>query len=134
MPPDLEGLEGFTCSKEWIAEEGHAALHLKHMGLQVLATPYMLLYGEVTARECLDQHLPAGMASVGVEALVRHLAPIPVGSRVMIEARIISVDGKGVSIVIRVKRHDGTLAGEIYHVRRIVRLEELKKRIKQPHS
>ncbi|WP_256205089.1 thioesterase family protein [Aeropyrum camini] len=122
----LDGLEGIFCEREWVVEEGHAAAHLRSRGLEVLATPYMLLYGEVTARECLDRRLPEDIVSVGVEALVRHLAPVPVGGRVLVNARIVGVAGRSVSVLVRVTRDDGVIAGEIYHVRRVVSLEDLK--------
>ncbi len=65
-------------------------------GAQVLSTPHLLGYLEMTARNLLKERLEAGQDSVGSEVQFRHLAATPVGMQVRLEAEVIAVDGRRV--------------------------------------
>jgi predicted thioesterase len=87
-------------------EEEHTASHVGSGSLRVLATPWMIAYMERAARDFLSELLPEGYTSVGVRVDVRHLAPSPVGSRVRVNVRVLSLDGWRVNF--SVEAWDGT--------------------------
>ena len=51
-------------------------------GLEVLGTPYMMGLMECAAMWCVQNELPEGKGTVGVEIASSHLAPTPVGMKV----------------------------------------------------
>ena len=65
---------------------------------------------------------------MGVEALIKHLAPAMVGSKLAIVAELVSARGRRAVFLGRVLRNDGVLVSEVYHERRVVRLEDLIER------
>jgi predicted thioesterase len=73
-----------------------AVQFLEAEGAQVLSTPHLLGYLEMTARNLLKERLEAGQDSVGSEVQFRHLAATPVGMQVRLEAEVIAVDGRRV--------------------------------------
>ena len=50
-------------------------------GLEVLGTPYMMGLMECAAMWCVQNELPEGKGTVGVDIASSHLAPTPVGHR-----------------------------------------------------
>ena len=60
----------------------------------VYATPAMIGLMEGAAVEAVAAQLPAGMATVGTELKVRHMAATPVGLNVRATAELIEVDGR----------------------------------------
>ncbi len=67
-------------------------------GENVMSTPSMILEMEETCRLLLkEQAIPeAEWDSVGTIVDIRHLAATPVGAKVFLKARVISVDGRRV--------------------------------------
>ena len=65
-------------------------------GAQVLSTPHLIMFLEMTVRNLLKQHVEAGQDSVGSEVQFRHLAATPVGMQVRSLAEVIAVDGRRV--------------------------------------
>ncbi len=67
-------------------------------GENVMSTPSMILEMEETCRLLLkEQAIPeAEWDSVGTIVDIRHLAATPVGAKVSLKARVISVDGRRV--------------------------------------
>ena len=51
-------------------------------GLEVLGTPYMMALMECAAMWCVQNELPEGKGTVGVEIASSHLAPTPVGMKI----------------------------------------------------
>jgi predicted thioesterase len=65
--------------------------------------------------------------TAGTEVSIRHLAPTPVGRKVVATARVVEVEGR--SVVFAVEAHDGEREiGEGTHRRRAVNLEAFAKR------
>jgi fluoroacetyl-CoA thioesterase len=89
-------LPGMSMEETFPVEEQHTAMHVGSGSLRVLATPWMIAFMERVARKFMGEHLPTGYSSVGVRVDVRHLAPSPVGSRVVARAVVISVQGSRV--------------------------------------
>src|ERR1700712_5189151 len=55
----------------------------------VYGTPFMILLMETASHNAVRAHLPEGYVSVGSHVDVRHLAPTPLGHRVVAKARVI---------------------------------------------
>jgi len=121
-------LPGYECVREWRVEEEHAAAHLKRLGVATLSTPSLLLMAEATVRACMDELLTDGYTTVGVEALVKHRRPAPVGSSVTVRGLLVSLDGARLGFHITVMR-GSTLIGEVYHERRIVEVKSFAEKL-----
>ena len=62
--------------------------------LLVYATPCMVALMEGAACEAIEQALPEGQTTVGMELNIQHLSATPVGHEVRAEATVTAVDGK----------------------------------------
>ncbi|MFN2291811.1 MAG: thioesterase family protein [Anaerolineae bacterium] len=110
-----------------VAEE-HTARHLGSGGVQVLATPQMVLLMERAGVAAVDHLLPDGHLTVGGHLDVRHLAPTPVGFEVRATADLVAVDARRLDF--RVEVHDGVeLVGTGSHQRFIVDLDRFGQRV-----
>ena len=67
-----------------------------HDEARVLATPWMIAYMEMTARNAIQPLLDENEDSVGTIVNVKHLAASPVGMSVRFSARVTGVDGRRV--------------------------------------
>jgi len=72
----------------------------------VLATPVMIMAMENAALEALKPYFDAGESAVGTRVDVAHLAPTPVGRRVVAHAEVTGSSGR--QIEFRVSALDGT--------------------------
>jgi predicted thioesterase len=72
----------------------------------VLATPVMIMAMENAALEALKPYFDAGESAVGTRVDVTHLAPTPVGRRIVAHAEVTASNGR--QIEFRVSALDGT--------------------------
>ena len=72
----------------------------------VLATPVMIMAMENAALEAIKPYFEAGESAVGTRVDVIHLAPTPVGRRIVAHAEVIGSNGRQVEF--RVSALDGT--------------------------
>lgn len=93
----------------------------------VYATPIMILYMEKASGDAIEQHLPEGYVSVGMEVNVRHLAATPVGRTVRTIARVIEVDPKSVLFAVEAWEGDRKI-GDGTHRRGVVNVAAFEKR------
>jgi fluoroacetyl-CoA thioesterase len=85
----------------------------------VYGTPFMILLMEVASGRAIKAHLPEGFVSVGTHVDVRHLAPTPLGRRVVAKSRVI--EKTRTSVLFAVEARDGErLIGEGKHRRGVV--------------
>lgn len=98
------GVELNAKSIEHIVIETDLATNWKN-DVPVLSTPVLLWLGEVAAMKVLEGAVPIENISVGVSHNVKHLAPTPVGFKLVITATPIEVSGRIISF--EVKAHDG---------------------------
>ncbi len=88
-------------------------------GKGVFATPAMIGLMEWASHECVDPLVPEGQTTVGYEVHVRHLAPAPPGSTVVVTSRLVEVNGN--KLAFEVACHLGDkLIGTGTHKRAIV--------------
>ncbi len=71
----------------------------------VYGTPFMILAMEIASGEAIKAHLPAGWATVGTAVNIRHIAPTPVGRKVVATARVTEIGARSISFA--VEAHDG---------------------------
>jgi predicted thioesterase len=125
------GLEtNLTLAKDFNVEAKHTADHIGSGSIQVLATPMMIAFMEITSLSLLDKYLPDGYSSVGSEVNVRHLAPSPLGSTIRVQAGITQIEGE--RILLDVKAWEGqTLVGIGSHTRHLIEVKRFMKRVKR---
>ena len=121
---------GLTGQLSLFVAEEHTAKHLGSGGVQVLATPQMILLMERASVAAVDPLLPEGYRTVGVALDVQHLAPTPVGFEVRATSELVEVDGR--RLTFRVQVHDGVeLVGQGTHRRAIVDVRQFGERVAQ---
>jgi fluoroacetyl-CoA thioesterase len=88
-------------------------------GMGTFATPAMIGLMEITSHRSLERLLPDGHTTVGYEVHVRHLAPAPPGSTIVVTTKLTEV--KGNKLYFDVACHQGEqLLGSGIHKRAIV--------------
>ena len=87
--------------------------------LLVYATPCMVALMEGAACEAIEQALPEGQTTVGMELNIQHTSATPVGLKVWAESEVTAVDGKRIEFKVTAGDEKG-LIGEGTHERFIV--------------
>ncbi len=83
------------------------------------STPAMIGLMEITSHRSVEPLLPDGHTTVGYEVHVRHLAPAPPGSTVVISTRLSDVKGNKLYFEVECRQGE-TLIGSGTHKRAIV--------------
>src|SRR5882724_10722260 len=100
IPTGVRGSVAMVVSPE------HLANRFKDATLPaVLATPVMIMAMENAALEAMKPYFEAGESAVGTRVYVSHLAPTPVGRRIVAHAEVTGSDGPQVAF--RVHAMDG---------------------------
>lgn len=126
----MEGIkEGMTCSKSFEVMEMQTAWAMGSGDLRVLATPALEAMMENVAMLAVGGSLPATHSTVGGFISVSHLAPTPVGGKVMVIARLSEVKGVKLSFEIEAKEGDICI-GKAEHTRFIVERDKFMSKIR----
>jgi predicted thioesterase len=113
---------------EFVVEPQHAIDFAEGGMPAVLSTPNLVGLLERTARMTLAPLLDANERTVGVEIELRHLAPTPVGQKVICTARVIHVDGR--EIAFHVEARDAVeIIARGSHRRAVIRVESFARRV-----
>lgn len=132
VQPGLKGEVRLVVAKE------HTAQHLGSGGVEVLATPQMVLLMERAGVAAVDHLLPEGYRTVGAHLDVRHLEPTPIGFEVRASAELLEVQGR--RLVFRVQVSEGpfdetgtggVLVGDGTHQRAIIDVKRFSERVAQ---
>jgi fluoroacetyl-CoA thioesterase len=94
----------------------------------ILATPVMIMVMENAALNAIKPYLDAGESAVGTRVDVRHLAPTPLGMRVVGEAEVTDVDGRRIEFTVRATDETEAI-GAGTHERVVVDLTRLAQRL-----
>jgi fluoroacetyl-CoA thioesterase len=120
---------GVQGSFTMVVSPDHLANRFKDAMLPaVLATPVMIMAMENAALEAIKPYFEAGETAVGTRVDVTHLAPTPVGRRIVAHAEVIGSDGR--QIAFRVHAMDGTEEiGRGTHGRVVINLAKFSQRL-----
>lgn len=114
---------GMKAQKNESVTNDNTAVKYGSGGVSVYATPAMIGLMEGTCLAAVDPFLPEGMATVGTQLNIKHLAATPVGMSVRAEAELIEVAGK--RLVFQVEAYDDKeKIGEGTHERYIIDLQK----------
>ena len=91
--------------------------------------PPMILDIEQTCRDLIVEHADAGEDSVGMEVVVRHLAPTLLGMTVEVTVKVLSVEGRKIQFEASVK-DDLEAVGAGTHTRFVVDKAKTFERLK----
>ena len=117
MGTDTRIQPGLEHRLERVVDEKLLTMHVGGRG--VFATPAMIGLMEWASHECVEQLVPKAHTTVGYEVHVRHLAPAPPGSTVVVTSRLTEVNGN--KLVFEVGCHLGDrLIGTGTHKRAVV--------------
>ncbi len=112
---------GMTYTTEKTVTPDMTARAVGSGGLEVFGTPFMLGLMEYAAMWCVQNELPEGKGTVGVEIASSHLAPTPVGMKVTASAEVTDISANGKMITFKVTASDEEgLIGEGTHKRAII--------------
>ncbi|MBE6976310.1 MAG: dihydrolipoamide acyltransferase [Ruminococcaceae bacterium] len=87
--------------------------------LLVYATPCMIALMEGAACEAINEAIPEGYSSVGIELNVQHTAATPVGMEVRAEAEVTAVEGKIITFTVKAFDEAGEI-GSGTHKRAVI--------------
>ena len=123
VPPGTRGSFSMVVTAE------HLANRFKDATLPpVLATPVMIMAMENAALEALKPYFEAGESAVGTRVDVTHLAPTPVGRRIVAHAEVTGSNGRQVDF--RVSATDGAEEiGRGTHGRTVIDLAKFSQRL-----
>ena len=112
---------GMTYTMEKTVTPDMTAKAVGSGGLEVFGTPFMMGLMENAAMQCVQNELPEGKGTVGVEISSSHLAPTPVGMKVSATAEVTGVSANGKMITFKVTASDEEgLIGEGPHTRAVI--------------
>jgi len=121
---------GMKLSRKYVVTEQHTAKHLGSGGVEVLATPSMILFMEETCRILADENLPQNLTTVGTHVNVYHVKAAPVGAEVEVKATLLNVDERRLTYWVEVLWED-KLIGYGTHERFVVDKEKFLNKLKR---
>ena len=125
MPQIPLGTKGFSLIQ---VTDQNAISFLGRDDARVLATPWLIMYLEMTARDAVKPCLLDDEDTVGTQVNVRHLAATPIGAEARFEAEVIRVEGRRVEF--RVEAWDATeKIAEGTHERAVIDIGRFAERV-----
>jgi predicted thioesterase len=126
---DLSKLRiGLKGSAELLVGEEHTAPRVGSGRVRVLATPVMINVIEAAALAAVENLLPPGYQSLGIELDIRHFAATPVGMRVHATAELVHIDGRTLEFRVDA-RDDKEPIGDGTHRRVVVNVARFDQRL-----
>jgi len=100
---------------------------------RVLATPWLIGYLEMTARNAVKPLLLDDEDTVGTHVNVRHLAPAPIGAEVRFEASVIRVEGRRVQFYVEAHAGDEVIADGT-HERAVINVSRFAQKVRMKRT
>lgn len=94
-----------------------------------LSTPTLVGLLEAASLAAIDGHLAAGTSTVGTRIDVEHLAPTPVGMRVVARSTLQAVEGRRLTFAVEAADEAGEI-GRGTHVRYVIDLAKFAERLR----
>jgi fluoroacetyl-CoA thioesterase len=110
---------GLSGSIDLVVTQASTAAAVGSGLVEGLSTPTMLALMEGAAIAAVDGHLDEGASTVGTAVDIEHLAPTPVGMRVVAQATLEAVEGRRLTFAVRAADEVGEI-GRGTHVRFVV--------------
>lgn len=96
---------------------------------RILATPWLIAFMEMTARNLVKPHLEVGDDTVGTEVSVKHLAATPMGMQVTFRAELLEAVGRRLKF--RIEAYDERQkVAEGTHERAIINVARFAERLR----
>ena len=119
---------GHTYEIELTVKKEHTALAYGSGLAEVFATPAMVAFMENAAYKSIEQFLPEGHSTVGMEINVKHLKATLPGKKLITKSKVTAVDGR--KIYFEVEVYEGKdLAGKCTHDRFIINNEKFIRKL-----
>lgn len=110
---------GLSGSIDLVVTQASTAAAVGSGLVEGLSTPTMLALMEGAAIAAVDGHLDEGASTVGTRVDIEHLAPTPVGMRVVARATLEAIEGRRLTFVVQAADEVGEI-GRGTHVRYLV--------------
>jgi predicted thioesterase len=110
---------GLQHISEHIVKREDTALNYSSGFLEVFATPSMIALMENSAMKAVQNQLPDGYGTVGIEINVKHIKATPIGMKVKSEAILTEINDKRLTFLLKAWDEQGEI-GLGTHTRYIV--------------
>ena len=108
---------GATASVTHVVDESDTAEALGSGSVPVLGTPRVLALCEQAAVAAVQEHLEKGATTVGVQVMLDHVMPSPVGRTIRAEATLVKIKGRKLFFTTSVHDDRGLIAaGKVVRV------------------
>ncbi len=91
---------GLVGQSEMIVKEEDLVSRLGGIAADVLSTPRLVQLMEAAAIEAIEKFIPTDQLSVGILVSVKHLAPTPLGMKVVAHAILKEVNGNRLTFLV----------------------------------
>lgn len=101
---------GSSASVDLTVGDEDTAIAMRSGSVPVLATPRVIALSEEACIAVVESGLAEGNTTVGQRVQIDHLAPTPVGQRVIAEATLETVQGRRLTFTVSVNDNRGLVA------------------------
>lgn len=115
---------------EAVVDESLTAAALGSGLVAGLATPAMIALMERAAVSAVADALEEGQSTVGTRVDIAHLAPTPIGARVVVRARLDQVDGRRLLFSVEAEDEAGPI-GAGSHERAVILLASFEEKLRR---
>ena len=121
---------GLTGNQSFTVDRSHCITFAGEGLPEVLSTPALIQYLELTARATVAPYLNEGEVTLGTSVEINHLAPSPSGQEIMCSARVVRVDGAHISFTLEARDRVETIA-KGFHTRAVIQKNRFAKRVQR---
>lgn len=115
----MEKLEiGIKKTQEKTVTDKDSAELFGNKGVDVLASPYMIAFMEVTSRNLVAPYLKENETTVGMSFNIDHLASAKIGADIKCDSELVKIEGKKLTFKVKVYT-ENKIIGEGIHQRYI---------------
>ena len=124
---------GLTRQTEALVTSDNAISFLGREDARVLATPWLIMYLEMTSRDTVKPFLLDSEDTVGTQVNVTHLASTPIGKTARFLAEVVGLNGRRVEFRVEAWSDSEKIA-EGTHERFIIDIEKFAARVNAKRS
>lgn len=124
---------GIICRDEYMVKEEHSAKIVGSGDVEVLSTPSMIMFMEMSSWKCVQRYLPEDYTTVGIKICIEHKAPAPIGDKILVETKLDRIEGRKLIFYVKTIWRDKVI-GEGIHERYIVNRQRFLDKVKHAIS